>query len=94
MSGVPWWDKSRNYFLCRLCGKVLRMNRLKQESHCGELPKMITDREARSRIEGKDKGTRFSSVVTRRGADDLETAERRVRYNRMFRKPSRKTKGT
>lgn len=87
VKAVPWWDKSRNYFLCRLCGKILRMNRVEKRSHCGEIPKAITDVEARSRIEGKKKGRRFSAVVTSRGATDLQNAEFFAKYKRMVRKP-------
>lgn len=52
----------KRYFLCRLCGKVLKSPYFKGESnqmHCGELPKRITDAEARERVEGRQfKGRR------------------------------------
>lgn len=85
MSSPNWMAKSNNYFLCRLCRKVLRMSRYAQEPHCGELPRQLTDREARSLVEGKKKGARMKSVMARRGQNDLDRAERQARYNRMFR---------
>ena len=86
---MSWMEKSKNYYLCRVCWRVLRQSRYVVLEHCGQLPKHLTDVEARSLVEGRDKKVRFSSVVKRRGAADLQTAEWRARYLEMVREKKR-----